>query len=211
MYYGQNNEDRIISSLIKEKYGDDYIGNILDLGANDGITLSNSRYFYEHNWNAFLIEAGETPFHLLEKNTFDLRNIKRYNVALGVENGILTFHESSNLLNEKDRGLVSSLIEEETTRLKKEGLTYNSYEVECFNWNTFVNYFDLQDLKFDIITIDIEGMDYAVLSQMNLDELGCKVLCVEFNGLEIDKYVNYVSKFNMQLVHKNHENLIFLK
>ena len=54
-------------------------------------------------------------------------------------------------------------------------------------------------------------MDYAVLSQMNLDELGCKVLCVEFNGLEIDKYVNYVSKFNMQLVHKNHENLIFLK
>jgi len=211
MYYGQNNEDRIISSLIKEKYGDDYVGNILDLGANDGVTLSNSRYFYENNWNAFLIEAGQTPYHLLEKNTFDLRNIKRYNVALGVENGILTFHESSNLLNETDRGLVSSLIEEETTRWKKAGITYNSYEVECFDWNTFVNYFDLQDLKFDIISIDIEGMDYAVLSQMNLEELGCKVLCVEFNGLEMDKYVNYVSKFNMHLVHKNPENLIFIK
>ena len=211
MYYGQNNEDRIISSLIKEKYGDDYIGNILDLGANDGVTLSNSRYFYEHNWNAYLIEAGQTPFHLLEKNTFDLRNIKRYNVALGVENGKLTFHESSNLLNEKDRGLVSSLIEEETIRWKKAGITYNSYEVECFDWNTFVNYFDLQDLKFDIISIDIEGMDYAVLSQMDLEQLDCKVLCVEFNGLEMDKYVNYVSKFNMHLVHKNPENLIFIK
>jgi hypothetical protein len=42
----------------------------------------------------------------------------------------------------------------------------------------------LENEKFDIISIDIEGMDYEVLSQMNLDELGCKILCIEFNGLE---------------------------
>jgi hypothetical protein len=62
-----------------------------------------------------------------------------------------------------------------------------------------------------VISIDIEGMDYEILSQMNLDELGCKILCIEFNGLEMDKYVDFVSKFNMHLVNQNAENLIFAR
>lgn len=54
-------------------------------------------------------------------------------------------------------------------------------------------------------------MDYDVLIQMNLQELQCKVLCIEFNGKDIQKYVDYVSKHGMTLVHQNPENLIFLK
>ena len=41
MYFGQNLEDKTISELITQKYGAEYIGSILDIGANDGITLSN--------------------------------------------------------------------------------------------------------------------------------------------------------------------------
>jgi len=43
MYYGQNLEDKTISEVINSKYGNDFVGNILDIGANDGINLSNSR------------------------------------------------------------------------------------------------------------------------------------------------------------------------
>jgi hypothetical protein len=50
MFYGQNKEDETINNLIVSKYGSDFKGTILDLGANDGVTLSNSRYFYENNW-----------------------------------------------------------------------------------------------------------------------------------------------------------------
>jgi hypothetical protein len=46
---------------------------------------------------------------------------------------------------------------------------------------------------------------------MNLEELGCKVLCVEFNGLDMQKYVDYATKYGMTLVYQNPENLIFLK
>jgi hypothetical protein len=52
-------------------------------------------------------------------------------------------------------------------------------------------------------------MDYEVLSQMNLSELGCKILCVEFNGVNKNKYVDYANKFNLHLVNENAENLIF--
>jgi hypothetical protein len=62
MYYGQNREDEVINNLIISKYGADFKGAILDLGANDGITLSNSRFFIENGWNGVLVEAGKLPY-----------------------------------------------------------------------------------------------------------------------------------------------------
>jgi FkbM family methyltransferase len=209
MYFGQNLEDKTISELITQKYGAEYIGSILDIGANDGITLSNSRFFYQNGWKAYLVEAGKTPFHALMSNTINFDNVFCYNIALGNENKSLTFFESSNLLNQFDKGLVSSLIPEETTKWRNAGITYESYEVQCYDWNKFLSINGLKNKKFDIISIDIEGMDYEVLSQMNLTELGCKILCVEFNGANKNKYVEYANKFNLHLVNENAENLIF--
>ena len=209
MYFGQNLEDKIIHELITQKYGADFVGSILDIGANDGITLSNSRYFYLQGWKAHLIEAGKTPFHSLMSNTLTFNNVFSYNVALGNENKSLTFFESSNLLNQFDKGLVSSLIPEETTKWRNAGITYEAYEVQCYNWDNFLTTNGLKHEKFDIISIDIEGMDYEVLSQMNLAELGCKILCVEFNGANKSKYVEYANNFNLHLVNENAENLIF--
>ena len=209
MYYGQNKEDEIINNLIVSKYGENFKGSILDLGANDGVTLSNSRFFVERGWHGVLVEAGNKPFEKLIANS-DPSTIC-INCAIGNENGSLNFYESNNLLNSEDVGLVSSLVSHETTRWREAGIGYVEYKVDCFTWDSFVDKFHLKNRNFDIISIDIEGMDYDVLIQMNLEALGCKVLCIEFNGLEMDKYVNYVSKFNMHLVHKNPENLIFIK
>ena len=195
--------------MIVSKYGENFKGSILDLGANDGVTLSNSRFFVERGWHGVLVEAGNKPFEKLIANS-DPSTIC-INCAIGNENGSLNFYESNNLLNAEDVGLVSSLVSHETTRWREAGIGYVEYKVDCFTWDSFVDKFHLKNRNFDIISIDIEGMDYDVLIQMNLEALGCKVLCIEFNGLEMDKYVNYVSKFNMHLVHKNPENLIFIK
>lgn len=209
MYYGQNNEDELINNLIISKYGKDFKGTILDLGANDGITLSNSRFFIENGWSGVLVEAGKLPYDKLMKNI--LPKTIAINSAIGNQNGNLTFYESKNLLNANDVGLVSSLVSNETQRWRNAGIGFTEYQVECFTWESFIDKFHLKNQNFDIISIDIEGMDYEVLTQMNLTELDCKVLCVEFNGKEIEKYVDYANKFGMTLVHQNPENLIFFK
>ena len=103
------------------------------------------------------------------------------------------------------------MVAEETERWRKTGIKYVEYEIDCYTWEFFLDKFSLKSQNFDIISIDIEGMDYDVLIQMNLQELQCKVLCVEFNGKDIQKYVDYASKHGMKLVHQNPENLIFLK
>ena len=43
--YSQNNEEQVILDYFGNK-----IGNLLDIGANDGITLSNSRKLIELGW-----------------------------------------------------------------------------------------------------------------------------------------------------------------
>ena len=106
MYYGQNREDETINNLIVSKYGENFTGSILDLGANDGVTLSNSRFFVERGWMAVLVEAGSKPFSKLMLNT--INDELCINCAIGRENGYLTFYESNNLLNTNDVGLVSS-------------------------------------------------------------------------------------------------------
>ncbi len=209
MYYGQNKEDEVIHQLITSKYGNQFKGSFLDLGANDGITLSNSRFFIENGWNGILVEAGKLPYQKLM--TTILPNTIAINCAIGNQNGLLSFYESTNLLNADDVGLVSSLVEDETQRWRKAGVRYVEYKVECFTWDSFRDKFHLKSQNYDIISIDIEGMDYDVLIQMNLEELECKVLCIEFNGNEMQKYVDYASKYGMTLVHQNPENLIFLK
>lgn len=66
-------------------------------------------------------------------------------------------------------------------------------------------------MTWDFITIDIEGMDYAVLSQLDLTEHECKCLCVEWNGQDEDKFTDYAAKHGLTLISKNPENLIFAR
>jgi FkbM family methyltransferase len=209
MFYGQNKEDELINNLIVSKYGSDFKGCVLELGANDGITLSNSRYFIENGWQGVLIEAGKLPYQKLMQN--NLPNTIAINCAVGNQNGFLNFYESENLLDANDVGLVSSLVASETERWRKAGIGYSEYQVECFTWDSFIDKFHLKSQNFDIISIDIEGMDYDVLIQMNLEELDCKVLCIEYNGKDMQKYVDYAVKYGMSLVHFNPENVIFFK
>jgi len=61
---------------------------------------------------------------------------------------------------------------------------------------------------FDFITIDAEGMDYEILSQINLNEVGCKLICVEHNGKDIEKFKSYCQSFGMKEISRNGENLI---
>jgi hypothetical protein len=65
--------------------------------------------------------------------------------------------------------------------------------------------------QFNLISIDVEGYDYEVLSQIDLGSVGCEMLIVEFNGKDESLFTDYANKFGMKLISKNPENLIFVK
>ena len=63
MRYSQNNEQDIIMQY--------FIGNrgtFLDIGANDGVTLSNTYALQQAGWGGVLVEPSEEAFNRIPSN-----------------------------------------------------------------------------------------------------------------------------------------------
>src|SRR6187401_1248386 len=111
MNYSQNNEQEIIINLFKGKQS----GTFLDIGANDGVTLSNTfALANDYGWTGLLVEASPKAYERLIKN-YELmdRDFDFQNVAIGAREGFLEFYESGELLGKGDTSLVSSGVKSE--------------------------------------------------------------------------------------------------
>ena len=201
MTYSQNNEQEIIIEHAPIK------GTLLSVGENEGTFLSNVRQLILNGYTAFLVEPAATPYKKLAELYKDNGMVWTFNVAIAEKNGTQTFYESGEHLGKGDTGLLSTLDPNEKERWV--GTEFIETKVECWDFKTLLSHCPVQ--TFDVISIDAEAKDYAILSQMNLTELGCKVLIVETNSIEDFKYVDYCKNFGMRLVLKNAENLIFVK
>jgi FkbM family methyltransferase len=203
MNYSQNDEQSIILNYFKNK-----TGSVLDLGANDGVALSNSLAVIEKGWTGVLVEASPSTFKRLEQNLKFHSKTFKYNVAVGCEEeSEVTFYESGPLLGKDDRSLVSTINPEELKRWPK--IKFTEITVPCVPIKKILE--DCPVKTFDLISIDIEGMDYDVLTQLNLEQLECKMLIVEFNGKDPNKYIRYCMGHGMKLHAQNQENLIFTR
>jgi FkbM family methyltransferase len=190
--YSQNNEEEIVKNYFK-----DFKGTFLDLGAYNGIELSNTRALLESGWGGVLVEPHPNIFKQLRVNCEGFENIHLFECAIGEKCG--TFE-----LNANDT-FYSTLKESETERWKGE---YNFEKIQChvLDFNTLIEKSDIK--TFDFITIDCEGADYEILKQIDLDLVGCKMICIETNGVETQKYIDYISKFGFKVTTINAENLI---
>lgn len=199
MKYSQNNEQEEII-----KYFNGKTGTFLDIGANDGKTLSNTRALAELGWKGVLIEPSPKAFALLKENYKDMEGFYFYPFALGITNDKVKMWDSGKHLGNDDGGLLSTLVESDYNKWKP-STEFTEIEVQCFRWKTFLNRLTLK--TFDFISCDAEGMDYEILKQIDLRDTSC--VCVEYNGDG-----NLKEQFNklmigFRLIHSNGENLIY--
>lgn len=197
--YSQNNEEQII----KDYFGD-FIGTFIDIGANDGITLSNTRALSERGWKGVLLEPSPKAYARLEDNYKNFPGCYTYPFALAHTNGEITLHESSSLINPDDIALVSTTKDHEMDRFKSV-CNYTPVQVKCFRWKTFLNRLKIK--QFDFISMDIEGAELDVLPQIDLSET--KMVIVEWNGKNKQAFIDLCSGFG--LIGENGENLIFAR
>jgi len=194
--YSQNKEDLFILN-----YFGKLRGNLLEIGSNNGVDLSNSKLLIEHGFSATLVEPG-TTFDQLEKLYKDNPKITLHNHAIGKQPGTMTFYESNaHIKGGSDRGLVSTLDYNETLKWRKSGVQFTERIVD-------VKPYDLTD-KFDFISIDAESKDWEILQQIDLTYTKC--LCIEWNS-DTDLYrlfTDYCKGFKVAV--KNAENLIFTR
>ena len=207
--YAQNDEDLIIKEYF-DKQGISQ-GVVLDIGANDGVTFSNSKLFIENGWQGHLIEPSSVFQQICDLYN-ENENVFFYNFGIGLTDSEVKFYESGSVLEHRqDSNLVSSAIP--TERWLKE-TTFIEKEVPFLSFETFLTtYFQETIPIFDFISIDAEGLDWEILQQIDLDLHETKCVCVEFNGnhsfdLLMTKYCN---NFGLYEEARNEENIIFVR
>jgi len=200
----QNNEAQIVADYFKG-----FKGTVLDIGANDGQTFSNSYDLIKSGWSAVLIEPG-TVFTQLQELHKGNKLVNCYQLAIADKEQILTFYESgAHVKNGKDTGLVSTLDYNESIRWRNSGVEFTERKVQAVPFSWVYKWHK----QFDFITIDAEGFDLQILKQIDLVKVGCRCLCIEWNGHQDLKqlYSNYIGHHGLKLISENRENLIFAK
>lgn len=174
------------SELQEELFVIDYFGHkqngfVLDIGAADGITGSNSfRLINEYNWSGFLIEACPKHESNLKILYDDIKDVNYFLGAVNQTKKEIMFYEVA----EHDMGL-SNTIGELYTRNQD----FINYQVQCLDINSILEKYNIP-LDIDFVSLDIEGSENQVLDNWNFDKYKVKLWCVEENN------ENYESLFN---------------
>lgn len=199
-YKGQIGQDIIAYICLKNKKNGFYI----DIGAYDGITLSNTYIFEKLGWNGFCVEANPKTFEKLQNN----RKCDCYNYALcSKELGKSKFFTSS--IDVLDVLEVHNSDSHRDRIIKSSNNNTNVIEIETTTFEKIMNnYKDVQHIDF--MSLDIEGGEFDVLSSIDFNKYSFSLITVEYN----DKY-NEIKEFMLskgyKILMKNRFDLIFIK
>lgn len=190
--YSQNDEEAIITGYFQER-----MGNLLDIGAYDGVSFSNSRRLIELGWSGALVEplphAAGRCRELYRQN----QRISVQEYAIGPEDRRVTLHASE----------MMSTIEAayEVHRRKWHTLAFQPIEVQQITLDTL---WTLVGRTFDFISIDVENYNIDLVRQMPADiwrALRC--LCVEHDD-HVGEIQSLAAEHGFRTIGHNGENLI---
>lgn len=199
--WSQNKEEEYILN-----YFGDHVGTFLSLGENDGETFSNVRALALRNWRGVMVEPSPRAFEKLKALYEGRKGFYIYPFAISKNNGKAVLNESGPLISSRDVALVSTFHDSEMRRFRQT-VSYEPIEVKTFRWKTFLNRLPIK--SFDFVSIDCEGEDLEILSQMDISKTRC--ICLEWNGKENLKkdFEHYLDGF--KLIYTSGENLLYAR
>jgi FkbM family methyltransferase len=199
-FYSQHGEDSYIKNLFPGKNN----GVCIEIGAYDGISLSNTKHFEEIGWRALCIEPIESAF---EK----CKNVRKecYKCCISEkdsENKNFTiFHLNDNLCAISSLEPDQRLIESHKHMITN--VTNESVKVRSLNSL-------LEELNFpkeiDFISVDTENTELDVLKGIDLNVYNVKLFVVE-NNFDEPFCENYLSQYGYKKIHRLAVNDFYLK
>ncbi len=158
--YSQYNEQEIILEFFKDKP----VGRFLDIGANDGVSGSNTRALAELGWSGVLVEVNPRIFVKLLENCKKFPKLQCVNAAVMASGGLFEFSEIYDQCGTC------------VPRHQKNLPMLNKFFVSAIHPTLIVSNFGND---FDFISIDVEGADLSVLNSRSLLFGKASFLCIE--------------------------------
>ncbi|PKP29577.1 MAG: hypothetical protein CVU00_14935 [Bacteroidetes bacterium HGW-Bacteroidetes-17] len=206
-YYSQYGEDFILWNFFEYKEN----GFFIDIGAFDGIHLSNSYTFEEQGWKGICVEPVSKYFELCKKNRPKSICIN----AACISSGELKEIE----LEVDDTGLFSSLHIDKTAKnvsghfdSLKRTISIKKEKVKAVTLNSVLQNLNNDPNEIDFISIDVEGAEIEVLKGFDLDKYIPRIIVIETNTLEDKEHIkNYLSQFGYLFAREVRANSYFVK
>lgn len=198
--YSQNLEEQHILKFFEGKSGA-----FIDLGCNDCKTFSNTRALFETGrFKGVFVDPSPRAIAKCRDLYNGHKGAYIYEYAISTNNGKKILQESGPLINQSDVALVSTFHDSEMSRFKRT-VSYTPIEVKTFRWKTFLNRLPIKE--FDFISIDCEGEDLNILSQIDLSKT--QLISLEWNSKpELKKdFEHYLDGFT--LIYTSGENLLY--
>jgi FkbM family methyltransferase len=169
---------------------------VIDIGAADGLTGSNSRrLIVENNWDAILIEPFLPFYNYLNKLYENIKNVEILNYAAdNDEKETFIFYRN----NEEGVGLTS--------------LINNWNDKQKINTKIFNNL--IKQKNIDFLSLDVEGKELDILESINFDFYDIEIICVEKSIYDQEynkKMINFLEYKNYNLIKITNHNYIFVK
>ena len=193
--YSQNQEEEVFLQELPK------LGRLLDIGAFDGVNLSNSRALLEQGWTGVLVEPSPITFGQLIHNTEVMRDrVTLVNAAVTgkKEPLVITFYDSMG-------DAISGYDENHLVKWKKPQ-SWRPIVMQTIPVDTLIS---AVGTDFDFVSIDTEGTNWDLIQSMPWGDMPrVKIVCVEYDNLEAEM-IDWMKVFSFKVIHRNGENLIF--
>lgn len=208
-YFSQNGEDYLLWKFFGEKRNGFYV----DVGAFDGIHLSNTYAFEQMGWKGICIEPNPEIFELCKKNRPNATCLN--DVCIGKK------RRSNKRFYIDEIGLLSTTIKNKgklidlKQRYENRGLHFSGLKKVKLKASTFNEILEnnLQDgEKIDFVSIDTEGNELDILNGIDFKRYDIRILVIEFDKASEQEMAELLSeKGGYMFVRQTLHNSFFVK
>ena len=169
--YSQWGEDQFINQFFKDKTDGIY----LDIGCFHPVMYSNTCLLYRKGWRGINIDINPTSIDL-----FNILRPKDTNLCTTINETKETFEiyydDPFSPVNTLDKQFYENLENKNNKNTKK-------LFVESKSMQEILNISKI-DKSIDFINLDVEGMDYKILKNINLNQLKPKLVSIETHNVD---------------------------
>ncbi len=205
-YYSQHGQDRFVDNFLLHGKRD---GVFVDVGAYDGVALSNTYYFEkELGWQGICIEPNPLAFEKLSRN----RQCASLNCGVGGQEEVLEFLKLPGDLD-LGSGFVkyfneSSYYKDPAFIAKVTSDGGELVNIPVRRLNDLLAEHDVT--RIDYLSIDTEGADFEVLSAIDFNKVEIEVIGIE-NSCFGDRIISFLSRRGYDLKAVLGRDEIYLK
>lgn len=185
MYYSQIGQDKFVDDFFNKKEN----GIFIDIGANDGIKLSNT-YFLENErkWTGICIEPRKEEFLKLINN----RKCKSINIAVSDFDGKAEFYNITgypDMLSGLKQDYDPKHLERANKEINECGGNLTTTEVNVCKLQTILDEYKITNI--DYCSIDVEGAELSIVKSIDFNRINIKLFSIEnnYNTNDVEKYL----------------------